>query len=137
MDDFQTQAQPTNTAYDLCASPNPLFNLIHDILKGFYDFGHGHDYVISVSLVQRHETLYIFVCLCVFCNNCDMHMILTYALIYYWYKSETNLFGSYHLLTFSNIFRVFWQKKKKKKKLPFSFGNIDSKVYLHIHWFDQ
>ena len=68
------------------------------ILKGFYDFGHGHDYVISVLLVQRHETLSIFVCLSVFCNNCNMHMILTYARIYYSYKSETKLFGSYQLL---------------------------------------
>ena len=78
--------------------------------KGFYDFGHGHDYVITVSLVQMHETLYIFVCVRVFCNNYNMHLILTYALIYYSYKSETKLFGSYQLLTFSNIFRVFWQK---------------------------
>ena len=39
-------------------------------------------------------------------------MILTYALIYYSYKSETNLFGSYQLLTFSNIFRVSWQKNE-------------------------
>ena len=78
---------------------------------GFYDFGHGHDYVITVSLVQIHETLYIFVCVCVyFAIICDMHMILTYALIYYSYKSETKLFGSYQLLIFSNIFRVFWQK---------------------------
>ena len=37
-------------------------------------------------------------------------MILTYALIYYSYKSETKLFGNYQLLTFSNIFRVFLQK---------------------------
>ena len=82
--------------------------------KGFYDFGHGHDYVITVSLVQMHETLYIYICVCVrvFCNNCDMHMILTFALIYYSYKSETKLFGSYQLLTFSNIFRVFWQKNE-------------------------
>ena len=36
------------------------------ILKGFYDFGHGHDYVISVLLVQRHETLYrVWLCVCV------------------------------------------------------------------------
>ena len=35
------------------------------ILKGFYDFGHGHDYVISVLLVQRHETLYIYIFVCV------------------------------------------------------------------------
>ena len=52
----------------------------------------------------------MFVCVRVFCNNCDMHMILTYALIYYSYKSETKLFGNYQLLTFSNIFRVFLQK---------------------------
>ena len=65
------------------------------ILKGLYDFGHGHDYVIIVSLIQRHETLHIFVGVRVFCNNCDMHMILTYVLIYYSYKSETKLFGSY------------------------------------------
>ena len=44
------------------------------IFKGFYDFGHGHDYVITVSLVQMHETVYIY--LCVFYNNFDMHMIL-------------------------------------------------------------
>ena len=31
MDDFQVQAQPTNTPYDLRASPNPLLYLIHDI----------------------------------------------------------------------------------------------------------
>ena len=31
MDNFQAQAQPTNTAYDQCASPNPLLYLIHDI----------------------------------------------------------------------------------------------------------
>ena len=56
-------------------------------------------------LVQRHKTLYIFVCVCVFRNNSDMHMILTYALIYYSHKSETKLFRSYQLLNFFNIFR--------------------------------
>ena len=31
MDSFQAQAQPTNAAYDLCASPNPLLYLIPDL----------------------------------------------------------------------------------------------------------
>ena len=31
MDNFQAQAQPTNTANDLRASPNPLLYLLHDI----------------------------------------------------------------------------------------------------------
>ena len=39
-----------------------------------------------------------------------MHVILTYTRIYYSYKSETQLYGSYQLLTFFNIFRVSWQK---------------------------
>ena len=81
------------------------------------------------------------VCVCVFCNDWDMHMILTYALISYSYKSKTKSFGSYQLLSFSKILRVSCQKKKKEKKKKrnekekkaFSLGlSIPRSIFMYL-----
>ena len=91
MDNFQAQAQPTNTANDLCASPNPLLYLIHDTEEVLWFWPWSWLCNQCVTSPMAWDTIYICVYFAIiFYNNCEMHMILTYALIYYSYKSEKN-----------------------------------------------